>query len=80
MSILGSVTGMENTQKVSETTGYNPCHCLCSEAHPADRGICEAENAVIARRFETELLGSVDVPLCAPCCVAQGVTELMTET
>jgi hypothetical protein len=31
---------------------------------------------VITRRFSNDLDGEVDVPLCAPCAVAQGVAEL----
>jgi hypothetical protein len=52
-----------------------PCHCLCVAAHPDDKGTCDME-AVTTRHFETELLGPVDVPLCAPCAVAQGIAEL----
>jgi hypothetical protein len=57
---------------------YRPCHCLCGKLHPADKGICEGASAVTTRRFETALTGSVDVPLCAPCAVAQGVTEMVS--
>ena len=52
-----------------------PCHCLCGKTHPADKGICDM-NAVTTRHFDTERLGPVDVPLCAPCAVAQGIAEL----
>jgi len=31
---------------------------------------------VITRRFAAGLGGEVDVPLCAPCAVAQGVAEM----
>ncbi len=50
--------------------GRRDCHCLCAEAHPDDMGVCDGD-AVMTRR-----LGEVDVPLCAPCAVAQGVAEL----
>jgi hypothetical protein len=52
-----------------------PCHCLCGVRHPGDRGICDGEG-VTTRRFITETFGAVDVPLCAPCAVAQDITEL----
>jgi hypothetical protein len=61
---------------IERNRAWHPCHCLCARAHPADEGICEAGSAVTTRRFETELLGPVDVPLCAPCAVAQGLAEL----
>lgn len=53
-----------------------PCHCLCGKMHPQDRGICEAFEAVTSRRFNSPATGPVDVPLCAPCAVAQGLAEL----
>lgn len=50
-----------------------PCYCLCPRAHPADRNVCDGEG-VTTRRFVTERYGTVDVSLCAPCAVAQGLT------
>ena len=52
-----------------------PCHCLCGKTHPADEGICDMD-AVTTRHYDTELLGPVDVPLCTPCAVAQGLRDL----
>lgn len=52
------------------TGDWNPCHCPCGTAHPADRGVCDGR-AVLTRR-----LGEADVSLCAPCAVAQGVAEM----
>jgi hypothetical protein len=52
-----------------------PCQCPCRGAHPDDVRVCDG-NAVITRRLALGLLGGVDVPLCAPCAVAQGVAEL----
>ena len=52
-----------------------PCCCLCLRAHPADRGICEAFDAVIAGQFRSDLLGDIDVPLCAPCAAAWAARE-----
>lgn len=51
------------------------CDCACAMSHPDDIGVCDNE-AVITRRLTTDLDGDVDVPLCAPCAVAQGVAEL----
>jgi hypothetical protein len=52
-----------------------PCRCPCSQAHPNDVGVCD-DDAVITRRVASGLFGDLDVPLCAPCAVAQGVAEL----
>ncbi len=46
------------------------CQCVCSRAHPDDPGVCD-HNAVTWRRLD-----DVEVPLCAPCAVAQGISEL----
>jgi hypothetical protein len=51
------------------------CECSCAQSHPDDVGICDKE-AVITRRFMTDPDGDVEVPLCAPCAVAQGVAEM----
>ena len=52
-------------------TGYwLGCQCRCGTAHPDDVGVCD-RGAVLTRR-----LGDADVPLCAPCAVAQGVAEM----
>ena len=47
-----------------------PCLCFCSKAHPADHDICEVFDAVITGQYSSDLLGDVDVPLCAPCAAA----------
>ncbi len=49
---------------------WRSCHCPCGTAHPDDRSVCDGR-AVLTRR-----LGEVDVSLCAPCAVAQGVAEM----
>jgi hypothetical protein len=54
---------------------HRDCECSCATSHPDDVGICD-KNAVITRRVTTALGGDVDVPLCAPCAVAQGVAEM----
>jgi acetoin utilization deacetylase AcuC-like enzyme len=46
------------------------CQCQCPTAHPQDKDVCDG-NAILTRR-----LGESDVPLCAPCAVAQGVAEM----
>ena len=51
------------------------CACPCATAHPDDLGICD-RRAVITRRLTNHLGDQVDMPLCAPCAVAQGVAEM----
>ncbi len=51
------------------------CECDCARSHPDDTGVCD-KRAVITRRVTTTWDGTVDVALCAPCAVAQGVAEL----
>jgi hypothetical protein len=50
------------------------CACTCAQSHPDDVGVCDGR-AVITRRVTTDRDGDADVPLCAPCAVAQGVAE-----
>ena len=52
------------------TGNWGACQCVCAAAHPKDVGVCDG-TAVLTRR-----LGNADVPLCAPCAVAQGVAEM----
>jgi len=49
---------------------WRACRCSCGTAHPDDKGVCDG-SAVLTRR-----LGEVEVSLCAPCAVAQGVAEM----
>jgi len=51
------------------------CECSCADSHPEDAGVCD-QRAVITRRLPAGQDGAVDVPMCAPCAVAQGVAEL----
>jgi hypothetical protein len=46
------------------------CQCPCATAHPQDKDVCDG-NAILTRRLD-----DADVPLCAPCAVAQGVAEM----
>jgi hypothetical protein len=50
------------------------CECSCASSHPGDVGVCD-NRAVITRRL-TDGASVVDLPLCAPCAVAQGVSEM----
>lgn len=50
--------------------GWRPCQCPCATAHPQDQGVCDGV-AIMSRH-----VGAQDVQLCAPCAVAQGVTEM----
>jgi len=51
------------------------CECRCADSHPDDMGVCD-KRAVITRRLPQGTDGLVDVSLCAPCAVAQGVAEM----
>ena len=63
---------IERAEKVMRR---RPCLCFCSRAHPADRGVCEAFDAVITGQYSSDLLGDIDVPLCAPCAAARAADE-----
>lgn len=56
-----------------------PCLCWCPRAHPEDRGICEVLDAVITGHLSSatlgEMLGEMDVPICAPCAAARAARE-----
>jgi hypothetical protein len=52
-----------------------PCLCFCQRAHPEDRGICETFDAVVTGQHSSDLLGDIDVPLCAPCAAARAARE-----
>jgi hypothetical protein len=49
---------------------WGACECPCATAHPQDQDVCDGR-AVMTRR-----LGGADLPICAPCAVAQGVAEM----
>jgi hypothetical protein len=59
---------IERAEKVMRR---RPCLCFCARTHPADRGVCEVFDAVITSHYSSDLLGEVDVPLCAPCAAAR---------
>lgn len=52
------------------------CWCICGMIHPDDEGICEVLSPVTSRVYDSPLFGVTEVPLCAPCAVAQGLIEL----
>jgi hypothetical protein len=54
---------------------WRECECPCATAHPDDPGVCD-RRAVITRRLSFDAGSAADVPLCAPCAVAQGVAEM----
>jgi hypothetical protein len=56
--------------RASVVGNWGACRCPCSTAHPQDPGVCD-RSAVLTRRVD-----GVDMPLCAPCVVAQGVAEM----
>ena len=58
-------------QRAEKAMRRRPCLCFCSKAHPADHGICEVFDAVITGQYSSDLLGDLDVPLCAPCAAAR---------
>ena len=57
-------------RRAAYASGLRDCRCVCSKAHPNDLGVCD-HRAVMTRR-----LSNADVPLCAPCAVAQGFAEM----
>jgi len=61
--------------RVEKALRRRPCLCFCSRSHPADRGVCEMFDAVITGQYSSDLLGDVDVPMCAPCAAARAARE-----
>jgi len=62
-------------ERAEKVLRHRPCLCFCSRAHPADRGVCEVLDAVITGQYSSDLLGDVDVPLCAPCAAARAARQ-----
>jgi hypothetical protein len=62
-------------ERAEKLLRHRPCLCFCARAHPGDAGICEPFDAVITRPHNSDLLGEVDVPLCAPCAAARAARE-----
>ncbi len=61
--------------RAERTLRRRPCLCFCQRAHPDDRSICETFDAVVTGRHSSDLLGDIDVPLCAPCAAARAARE-----
>jgi hypothetical protein len=70
-----AVRAVLESWRVALVFGRQDCDCLCGRWHPDDSGVCD-NRAVITRRLVTGPDGEVDVRLCAPCAVAQGVAEM----
>ena len=64
-----AIRAVVESWRVSPLWARRGCECLCAISHPDDRGVCD-HHAVITRRIADQ-----EVPLCAPCAVAQGVAE-----
>ena len=62
-------------ERAQQAIRSRPCLCFCRRAHPADGEICEMLGAVITGQYHSDLLGDVDVPLCAPCAAARAARE-----
>jgi len=85
-----AIRAVLDTWRFSVVWDRRDCECSCARSHPDDVGICD-KNAVITRRVAADSGaadsgagdsgaadsgGDVEVPLCAPCAVAQGVAEM----
>ena len=80
--IRPAVAGVAERSEVKSVVKYaerllrrRPCLCFCAREHPADAGICEPFDAVITRPHRTDLLGEVNLPVCAPCAAAQAARK-----
>lgn len=64
-------------ERAEQVVRRRPCLCFCLRAHPDDRGICEAMDAVVTGRSKAEMLRDFDfdVPLCAPCAAARAARQ-----
>jgi len=65
-----AVRAAMDAARAAFTGSARTCECQCATSHPQDKDVCDGR-AVLTRR-----LGAADVPLCAPCAVAQGVAEM----
>jgi hypothetical protein len=69
-----AIAAVLETWRVGPVWARRYCGCPCVRSHPDDPEVCDG-HAVITRRLATDRDGEVDMPLCAPCAVAQGVAE-----
>ncbi len=65
-----AVRGALEAARAALAGNWAACQCPCATAHPQDKDVCDG-SAILTRR-----LGEADMPLCAPCAVAQGVAEM----
>jgi hypothetical protein len=70
-----AVRAVMETWRVTAVWPQSDCECPCAISHPDDVGVCD-HRAVITRRIQAGQDGGMDVALCAPCAVAQGVAEM----
>ena len=70
-----AIRAVLDTWRITVVWDQRQCECECGTSHPDDVGICD-QDAVITRRLAGDGGDAVEVPLCAPCAVAQGVAEL----
>jgi hypothetical protein len=70
-----AIRAVMETWRAAVVWTQRDCECPCAISHPDDVGVCD-HRAVITRRLPTGGDGGMDVALCAPCAVAQGVAEM----
>jgi hypothetical protein len=70
-----AVRAVMETWRATVVWPQRDCECPCAVSHPDDVGVCD-HRAVITRRLHAGRAGGMDVALCAPCAVAQGVAEM----
>ena len=70
-----AIRAVRDAWRVTVAWPLRDCECPCADSHPDDLGVCD-KRAVITRTVHTRRDGGMDVPLCAPCAVAQGLAEL----
>jgi hypothetical protein len=69
-----AVRAIRDTWRIGPIWARRYCECPCVRSHPADLGVCDG-HAVLTRRVTTSKNGEAELPLCAPCAVAQGFAE-----
>jgi hypothetical protein len=69
-----AIRAVLDSWRIAPLWARRSCECRCASSHPADVGVCD-QDAVITRRLAAGH-GEVEIALCAPCAVAQGVAEL----
>ncbi len=70
-----AIRAVMETWRTAVAWPQRDCECPCAGAHPEDVGVCD-KRAVITRTLPAGPGATADIPLCAPCAVAQGVAEL----